>query len=151
MRTAVTIKLTKAEQKTLRSWARSRTLPKRQSDRARIVLLAARGNSNADIAEELGIKPHTVGRWRKRFAESGLEGIKKDLPRGGRPRAREAVESEIIRVTTQETPKNATHWSTRTLAKHLGVTQSMVYRVWKANELRPHMVKTFKVSNDPKF
>ena len=151
MRTAVTIKLTQAEQKTLRSWARSRTLPKRQSDRARIVLLAARGNSNADIAEELGIKPHTVGRWRKRFAESGLEGIKKDLPRGGRPRAREAVESEIIRVTTQETPKNATHWSTRTLAKHLGVTQSMVYRVWKANELRPHMVKTFKVSNDPKF
>lgn len=151
MRIAIKIELTQAEQTTLQSWARSRTLSKRQSERARIVLMAAGGSSNTDIAGELGIKQHTVGRWRSRFAEHRLEGIEKDLPRGGRPRSREAIESEIIRKTTQETPENATHWSTRSLAKHLNITQSMVHRVWKANDLRPHMVKTFKVSNDPHF
>jgi len=151
MRSAIEITLSKAEARMLESWARSRTLPKRQSDRARMVLLAARGASNADIASELGVKPHTVGRWRDRFAEHRLQGIEKDLPRGGRPRQREAIESEIIRKTTQEKPANATHWSTRTLAQALGVTQSLVHRVWKANGLRPHMVRTFKISNDPKF
>ena len=151
MRVAVEIKLTTRERKTLQSWARSRTLPKRQTERAKIVLLAARGRSNGDIAEELGMKPHTVGRWRSRFAEDRLKGIEKDLPRGGRPREREAIETEIIRKTTQETPENATHWSTRTLAEELGVSQSMVHRVWRANGLKPHKVKTFKLSNDPHF
>lgn len=151
MRTAVEITLSRTERRTLESWARSRTLPKRQSERAGMVLMAARNRSNADIAAELGVKPHTVGRWRARFAEHRLKGIEKDLPRGGRPRAREAIESEIIRKTTQEKPANATHWSTRTLAKALGVSQSMVQRVWKANGLRPHMVRTFKLSNDPRF
>ena len=151
MRVAAEIKLTTRERKTLQGWARSRTLPKRQAERAKIVLLAADRRSNGDIAEELGVKPHTVGRWRARFAEDRLKGIEKDLPRGGRPRKRESVETEIIRKTTQETPANATHWTTRTLAKYLGITQSMVHRVWKANGLRPHMVRTFKVSNDPRF
>jgi len=116
-----------------------------------MILLAAEGFSNADIAGELGVKPQTVGRWRNRFSEDRIIGIEKDLPRGGRPREREQIESEIIRKTTQETPPNATHWSTRTLAKELGVTQSMVHRVWKANGLMPHKVKTFKLSNDPDF
>ena len=151
MRVAVEIKLTTRERKALQSWARSRTLPKRQTERAKIVLLAARGRSNGDIAEELGMKPHTVGRWRSRFAEDRLKGIEKDLPRGGRPREREAIETEIIRKTTQETPENATLWSTRTLAEELGVSQSMVHRVWRANGLKPHKVKTFKLSNDPHF
>jgi transposase len=151
MRVAVEIKLTGAERRILESWARSRTLPKRQSERARMVLLAARGDSSADIAAELGVKPHTVGCWRARFAEHRLAGIERDLPRGGRPRERESIETEIIRKTTQETPANATHWTTRSLAKHLGVTQSMVHRVWNANGLRPHLVRTFKVSNDPRF
>jgi transposase len=152
MRIAIEIKLTTAERKTLQIWARSRSVPKRQAERAQIVLLAAKGKTSGDIADELGIKPHTVGRWRNRFAEHRIDGIKKDLPRGGRPRTqRDGVESEIIRKTTQETPANATHWSTRTLAKELGITQSMVHRVWKANGLRPHMVRTFKISNDPQF
>lgn len=151
MRVAIEIKLTTRERKTLQCWARSRSLPKRQSDRAQIVLLAAQGMTNSDIADDLGVSPHTVGRWRTRFAEHRLDGIKKDLPRGGRPRTREAIESEIIRKTTQETPANATHWTTRTLAKELGTTQSMVHRVWKANGLKPHRVRTFKVSNDPRF
>jgi len=152
MRVATEIGLTPSEQRTLKNWARSRTVPGRQSARARIVLLAAEGFSNADIASELGMKPHTVGCWRNRFADHRLKGIEKDEPRGGRlPRERERVQSEIIRKTTQETPANATHWTTRTLAKELGITQAMVHRVWKANGLKPHLVRTFKVSNDPRF
>jgi transposase len=116
-----------------------------------MILLAADGFSNADIAVELGVKPHTVGRWRNRFIRFRLEGLEKDLPRGGRPSANAKVVSEIVRKTTQETPEHATHWSTRSLATELGVTQSMVSRVWRANGLKPHLVKTFKVSNDPNF
>ena len=124
----------------------------RHRDRARMILLAADGMSNKGVATEMGVKTHTVGRWRSRFAEWRLAGIEKDLPRGGRPRdQREQRESEIIRKTTQETPKNATHWSTRTLAKELGVTQSMIHRVWKANGLKPHLIRTFKLSRDPHF
>ena len=151
MRTAVEIRLTKRERRTLEQWSRGRTVPQRQVDRARMILKAADGWSNADIAGELGVKPQTVGRWRNRFSGDRLRGIEKDLPRGGRPREREQIETEIIRKTTQEKPPNATHWSTRTLARELGVTQSMVHRVWKANGLMPHRVKTFKVSNDPDF
>jgi len=151
MSKAVEIRLTRRERRTLEQWSRGRTVQQRQSDRARMILLAAEGFSNADIAGELGVKPQTVGRWRNRFSEDRIIGIEKDLPRGGRPREREQIESEIIRKTTQETPPNATHWSTRTLAKELGVTQSMVHRVWKANGLMPHKVKTFKLSNDPDF
>ena len=152
MRVAVHISLTKKQRTKLERWSQGRTLSVRQSERARIVLLAADGMPNKEIAIEMGVKAHTVGRWRSRFAELGVAGIEKDLPRGGRPRdRREQLESEIIRKTTQETPKNATHWSTRTLAKELGVTQSMVHRVWKANGLKPHLVRTFKLSRDPHF
>jgi transposase len=151
MNAAQAIKLTDAERETLQRWSTGRTVTTRQAERAQIVLLAGSGRSNLDIAEELGIKPHTAGRWRDRFAEHRLDGIVKDLPRGGRPRERESIETEIIRKTTQETPANATHWSTRAMAKALRVTQSMVQRVWAANGLKPHMVRTFKLSNDPNF
>jgi len=151
MRVAVTIELTENERRTLVNWSRGRKISVRQAQRAKMILLAAEDFSNADIAEELGVKPHTVGRWRNRFSSGRLAGIEKDLPRGGRPRTNAELESEIIRMTTQETPTNATHWSTRLLAKKMGVTQSMVHRTWKANGLKPHLVKTFKVSNDPRF
>ena len=152
MRVAPTIKLTHRERETLHRWLRGRKTAVRQRDRARIILLAADGNANGAIAEELGVKPHTVGRWRTRFAELGLAGIAQDLPRAGRSRrVREGVQSEIIRKTTQETPSNATHWSTRSLAAELGINQSMVHRVWKANGLKPHLVRRFKVSRDPHF
>jgi transposase len=152
MRVAPVIELDRAERGTLRQWAQGRTIPVRQKERAEIILMAADGKTNLEIADITGAKPHTIGRWRNRFAELRLDGITKDLPRGGRPRARrERIESEIIRITTQETPENATHWSTRTLAKKLGVSQSMVHRVWKANGLKPHLVRTFKLSNDPNF
>ena len=152
MRVAPTIKLTKEQRTTLTRLVNGRRTEVRVVRRAQIVLAAARGLENREIAEDLGVSRESVGRWRSRFAKKGVEGITKDLPRGGRkPTARSKVESRIIHMTTQKKPANATHWSTRTLAKELGVSQSMVHRVWKANGLRPHLVKTFKVSNDVHF
>ena len=152
MRIAPSITLTQEQRRTLRRLVNGRRTEVRVVTRAQIVLAAARGLENQDIAVELGITRETVGRWRSRFVEKGAEGITKDLPRGGRkPTARSKVESRIIRATTQTKPKSATHWSTRTLAEKIGVSQSMVHRVWKSNGLKPHLVKTFKVSNDPHF
>jgi transposase len=152
MRVAPTIQLTQAQRKTLTRLMKGRRSEVRVAMRAKIVLAAARGQENREIAEKLGVTRETVGRWRSRFAEKSVEGILKDLPRGGRkPTNRSRVEGRILQMTTQEPPTNATHWSTRTLAAELGVSQSMVHRVWKANGLKPHLVKTFKVSNDPHF
>jgi len=152
MRVAQDIILSKKERITLQRWSQGRRVSVRQSERAGMILLAAEGLLNQEISGRMGVKAHTVGRWRSRFAELRLTGIEKDLPRGGRPRdQRERLESEIIRKTTQETPKNATHWSTRTLALELGVSQSMIHRVWQANGLKPHLVRTFKLSRDPHF
>ena len=152
MRVAATIQLTEAQRKTLTRLVKGRRSEVRVAIRAKIVLAAARGQENREIAEKLGVTRETVGRWRSRFAEKSVEGILKDLPRGGRkPTNRSRVEGRILQMTTQEQPTNATHWSTRTLAAELGVSQSMVHRVWKANGLKPHLVKTFKVSNDPHF
>ena len=105
MRVAPEIHLTKSQRATLQRWSRGRTVAVRQAQRAKMILRAAEGKSNQEIAALLGVKVHTVGRWRNRFAELGIAGIEKDLPRGGRPRQqRERSESEIIRKTTQETP-----------------------------------------------
>jgi transposase len=116
------------------------------------VLAAAAGMENKQIAAELGCTRRTVGTWRNRFSELRLAGIERDAPRGGRsPTTRAAFEAEIIRRTTQETPRNATQWSTRLLARELGCSGSMVQRVWHDNGLCPHRTKGFKVSNDPQF
>ena len=152
MRVAPQIELDDAQRKTLSRWARGRSTPMRLVTRAKIVLLAAAGEENQQIAAELGVTRRTVGRWRSRFAGKGLAGIQKDAPRGGRtPSARQKVEARILKKTTREKPRNATHWSTRSLAKELGVSHSMVHRVWKASNLKPHLVKRFKLSNDPRF
>ncbi len=117
--------------------------------RARIILLAADGKDNAEIGEELGIGRIQVGRWRDRYAETGVEGIARDLPRGGRKRTIDT--REIVRLTTQTTPADATHWSTRSLAAATGVSASTIRRVWQANGLKPHRIESFKVSRDPDF
>jgi transposase len=120
--------------------------------RARIVLAAAQGLDNQRIAEELKTNRPLVGKWRTRFANQGIAGIEKDAPRGGRPaKAREAIVARIIEWTTQKKPKNATQWSCRTLAKELGTSHAMVNRVWQANGLKPHLCRTFKLSNDRRF
>jgi transposase len=152
MRVAPTITLTEDIRQTLESWSRGRSTPARQVQRAQIVLAAAEGKENRLIAEELGTDRLLVGKWRRRFAEKGLAGIEKDAPRGGRkPTARNAMAAKIVEWTTQKKPANATHWSTRTLAAELGTSSSMVNRVWQANGLKPHLIKTFKLSNDKRF
>jgi transposase len=152
MRVAVPIGLSAAERTELERWARGRSTPARLVERSKIVLLAAAGKRNQEIAAELGLEELTVGRWRKRFAIRRLAGIEKDAPRGGRrPKLRESVVRKIVDVTTQRKPKNATHWSTRTLAAELGIDHVMVHRVWRANGLKPHLIKTLKLSNDQRF
>lgn len=152
MRVAPKIVLTERQREALESCSRSRLSPVRVAQRARIVLLSAEGLENQEIAEELSVEPRTVSRWRRRFAQSGLAGIERDLPRAGcGSTKRKAIESLIVEKTTQEKPPNATHWSTRSLARELGTTQTMVHRVWRANGLKPHLVRSFKLSNDARF
>lgn len=134
----------------------SRKTPVRLVERSKIILLAADDIPNYQIAEKLSIDVNKVGRWRNRFAESGFAGIEKDLPRGnnhgGKNSAdQEKLRSKIIRVTTQQKPKDGTHWSTRSLAKELGLNHSFVNRVWREVGLKPHLSAQFKVSNDPAF
>ena len=144
MKHARKITLTDDEQRKLNRWTRGRRTPARLVLRAKIILLAADGMMNKDIAESLKTARKTVSLWRTRFAEQRLAGIEKDSPRGGRPpEARTRLARAIITKTTQEKPADATHWSTRSLAKTLGTSSAMVQRVWKANGLQPHRTKTF--------
>ena len=152
MKAAASIVLTEAEQATLEAWARGRVTEARLVQRARIVLEAAQGRTNKAIADTVGLGAHTVGRWRHRFVQKRCAGIEKDAPRPGRkPVRRDKVARLIIATTTQEKPPGATHWSVRTLASHLGINREMVRRVWNAAGLKPHLVRTFKLSNDPQF
>jgi len=152
MKRAPKIVLSEEERRTLEQWARGRRTPARLVTRAQIVLHASAGLQNKAIAAALNIGRDTVGTWRGRFAQRRLAGIIQDAPRRGRkPTRREAMTKRIVDRTTQTKPANATHWSTRTLGKELGVSPSMVQRVWRANGLKPHLIKTFKVSNDRQF
>lgn len=152
MRRAIALQLTDAERALLTKWSRGRLTPARLVLRAQIVLQAAEDKNNCAIASALKIARATVGTWRQRFADKRIAGIEKDLPRGGRkPTKRAQLAQFIVTKTTQEKPPHATHWSTRTLARTLGVSRSMVHRVWQANRLKPHQLNTFKVSNDPQF
>jgi transposase len=152
MRRAVKISLTEKEKETLIIWSRGKRTAARLVLRAKIVLLASEVKENLEIAKIVGTSRHTVSLWRKRFADKGLSGIEKDAPRGGRkPRKTNQASRRIVERTLQGPPANATHWSVRTLAKELEVDPMMVHRVWKANCLKPHKVKTFKISNDSNF
>jgi putative transposase len=140
------------EQRTqLEAFARSRSLPSGLVNRVRIVLLAAEGLSNEDIATRVGVSRQTVGLWRRRFLEGGLEGLHDEL-RPGRPRSISDDEvAKLIDTTLQTKPKGATHWSCRALAAQTGVSKSTVQRVWHAFGLKPHRWESFKLSNDPFF
>jgi transposase len=152
MRIAKAIILTEQEQATLTKWSRGRSTPARLVLRAQIVLAAAEGRENKDIAADLQCTRRTVGTWRNRFASGRLEAIERDAPGRGRPPSvRTEKEAEIIRKTTQETPANATQWSVRSMAAAVGVSSATVQRVWSDNNLKPHRTKSFKVSNDPRF
>ena len=149
LRVAPAVVLTDEHERELTRLARSKRTSVRLAQRARIVLLAAQGLLNKDIAEQLGIGRVQVARWRERYLESGLQGIERDLPRGAPPVKMDVA--KLVELTTQTTPEAATHWSTRKMGAALGVSASTVMRHWQAHGLKPHIVRGFKVSRDPKF
>ena len=151
IRRAPKVWLSNEQQDDLERFSRSRTLNAGLVERARIVLKASHGRDNQQIAAELGLCRQTVGQWRERYVAQGLDGLE-DRPRSGRPaRILQPTIDEIVRLTTRETPVAATHWSTRTLAEVTPVSASTVGRIWRAHGLKPHRVKSFKLSNDARF
>jgi transposase len=105
-----------------------------------------------EIAQSLHVTPKKVARWRKRFLRLGLTGLEKDAPRPGRtPKIHGPLIQRVVEMTTRQKPANATHWSTRTMAKAAGISEASVRRIWRAHGLKPHLIKTFKISNDPEF
>jgi len=152
MRVAAAIKLTEPEQEQLTRIVRCGKSAKRLVERVSIVLLAAEGWENQQIGLELGMSRQKAGRWRDRYAEKGLSGIEQDAPRPGRlPAISKSRKDQLITKTLKETPSGATHWSRRTMAEAVGISQSTVGRIWRANGLKPHLVRSFKLSNDPQF
>jgi len=149
MRVASKVELDDAARKELMKLSRSKTTSVRLAQRAEIVLLAANGMKNQDIAKELSIGRVQVSRWRERYIAQGLAGIERDLPRGAP--ARKVDVARLVELTTQTTPENATHWSTRKMAAELGIHAATVGRHWRANGLKPHLLRGFKVSRDPRF
>jgi transposase len=150
-RPLVPLELTTEEQTLLESWARRRTTAQALALRARILLRAAAGDSNTAIARHERVTKATVGKWRARFVRERLDGLV-DEPRPGAPRQiSDAHVERVITMTLESTPRDATHWSTRTMAKATGMSQSAVSRMWRAFALQPHRVETFKLSKDPLF
>jgi transposase len=148
---AAEIVLTADERTELEGWARRRTSAAGLAMRSRIVLAAADGGTNTELAQRLGLSITTVRRWRNRFVVDRLDGLL-DEPRPGRPRVvgDERIK-DLITATLETTPPDATHWSTRSMAEHLGLSQSMVSRVWRAFGLAPHKQDSWKLSKDPQF
>jgi transposase len=143
--------LSAEERETLQRWARRPTSAQALALRCRIVLAAAEDKKNKDIAAELGCNPATVTKWRRRFAEKRLDGLH-DEPRPGAPRKISDADVErVIVKTLEETPKGATHWSTRSMAAAVGMSQTRVSQIWRAFGLKPHLVEDFKLSPDPQF
>jgi transposase len=153
MRVAKPVQLSADDDRRLRILSKRKRIEARVQMRARIVLLAADGLSDKDIACKLDTDRRVAARWRARFLAAGVDGLLRDATRSGRPRtAREAANVQrVVRVTLEQTPEAATHWSTRTLAAHLGTSASAVARIWRAHGIKPHRVESFKLSNDPHF
>ncbi|QHD65764.1 IS630 family transposase [Sphingobium yanoikuyae] len=148
---AVRIKLSADERATLERRVRRRNIARADAQRAEIVLKAADGANNSEIAAAVGVTRQTVRIWRVRFAEQRLDGLS-DEPRCGAPRRIDDDRIEAIIVKTLEAkPANATHWSTRDMAKAVGISTSSVHRIWRAFSLQPHRAETFKLSSDPQF
>ncbi len=152
MRVAATLSLTPEERKQLMSWARGRSTPHRLVLRAQIILRAADGAQNKQIAEELATQPNTCALWRNRFYRLRLSGVEQDAPRPGGPlRLPDETIRAIVHDTLHTTPPNATHWSTRMMAEKYDVSPNTVHQIWKARRLQPHRVEHFKLSRDKHF
>jgi len=145
------VELTQQEREVLQGWARRRKTAQGLATRARVVLLADQGMNNSAVAEHLHTTRVTVGKWRSSFLEHRLDGLT-DEPRPGSPRKVSDAEVErVITKTLESTPKGATHWSTRSMAKATGMSATTVRRIWHTFALQPHRTDTFKLSNDPLF
>ena len=152
MRVAPTIQLSSAARLELEKMSRRRTTAVRVAQRSRIVLLAAEGMQNNEIAERMGVAPRMVALWRSRFIQHGVEGLLKDAPRPGRtPKISPDIVGQVVASTTQSKPAGATHWSRSSMARAMGISESSVGRIWRAHGLKPHRIESFKVSNDPHF
>lgn len=143
--------LTEAEREQLQAWTRRRKTAQALALRSRIVLACAKGLDNRVVAKELAVTPQTVSKWRGRFVRERLGGLC-DAPRSGAPRTVQDADVEtVITRTLEARPKDATHWSTRAMAKQTGLSQSTISRIWRAFGLQPHRQETFKLSSDPLF
>ena len=152
MRVAPPVVLSPEQRRELEGYARGRRVPLRLVQRSQALLLAAEGKRNIEIAQTLGVGRDTVAHWRSRFSSHGLAGVKRDAPRSGRkPTIDEALVATIVRKTTQETPAGATQWSTRSMAREVGISEASVRRIWRRHGLKPHRVRSFKLSTDPEF
>lgn len=145
------LSLAAEERERLEEWARRPKTAQALAQRSRIVLACATGRSNLAVASNLGITHQTVGKWRQRFVARRLDGLL-DEPRPGAPRTvTDAQVERVVRMTLESTPADATHWSTRAMARRSGLSQTMVSRIWRAFALQPHRVEGFKLSKDPLF
>ena len=152
MRIAPAITLSSEERTELECSARSRSLPVEWWSALASCCSAAAGQQDKEIAARMVITPKKVSRWRKRFLALGMAGLQKDAPRPGRkPKIGTRLRQRVVTMTTRQQPANATHWSTRTMAAAVGISEASVRRIWRAHGLKPHRVETFKISNDPAF
>jgi transposase len=152
MSRAPRLTLVEKEKEILEKWSRGGSTPYRLVMRSRIVLLAARGHSNRGIALRLGINPITVARWRSRFLVLGIEGIRHEAPRlGSPPRVSEELVRAILDKSQFERPPHSSHWSTRSLARAVGVSHSTVRRIWQAHDFRPSRSRLTAIAHDPRF
>ena len=149
MKIAPAIELTERERETLKALSRGKKISVRLSERSAIVLLAAQGLENIAIATRLKMTRQKVARWRDRYANQGLKGIEMDAPRSGRiPEISAVRKAQVIQKTLREKPVAATQWSRSTMATLCGMSDSSIGRIWKAHGLKPHLSRTFKLSND---
>lgn len=150
MRVARAVLLSDEQKQQLQTAASGRCVSVRLALRARIVLLAGAGLQDKQIAGELGIDRITASLWRRRYLQLGFERLSKDAPRGGRPRNQASVQ-RVVELTTRSKPPHATQWSTRTMAAAAGVSEATVRRIWRVHGLKPHLIRSFKLSNDKQF
>ena len=151
-RPAYPIRVSKQECATLERWVRAHSTPQQVVKRAQIVLLSAEGRANSHIAKTLGVSRPTVIQWRERFKAEGIEALRDTRAgRGRKPTLGAQKVREVVEATLHTKPRGATHWSCRKMAKAQGVSHSTVQRIWDAHGLQPHRVRTFKLSQDPKF
>ncbi|MCP4168483.1 MAG: IS630 family transposase [Chloroflexi bacterium] len=146
-----TYSISREDRNELSAWLRASNTRRSLAQRAQILLLSNKGINAEKVADKLGCAIGTVYKWRNRYSTDGLEGLK-DLPRSGQPTklTRETI-NWVLKTTTERIPKEATHWSIRLMAKYAGISAWQVQQIWKSADLKPHRLKTFKISNDPEF